>query len=1275
MAEFDPFKDGGAVAVGAPPAPGAPEEFDPFKQGAAEAQRPEVDSSPTHDLGTDFAHYYGGLEGMDQRLSADQRKVFAKLDAVSDNSKEARAQAINQAYLSSQFDGLPHSMLERNWEAVKVEYAKHAFGSVDSAIPDVKLYGMISKRMTEEQAMVANKFQGDEFGENRAKPWTIANPVVAGAEKFGEAIHAFNESLMAPIKKIPEAPNDLPNLPQMDLANPALVGAVFNGFVKPTLEGIESPFGIATLGVGTELQAAAKLYPAAKVALLSMEGVFAGLMLHNTIQAGMEVHKLSKDPAATFQDKATAASSMVGNGALTLLGALGPALEMFPKEKAAEVTKSLEGKNPAEAAAILWWEASQTDVHGQQFFLEDAAKKLEALATPEQKSAATANSPRGTNPAETVQPVPAGPAKAGAEVLPNVPRGADEGTAPAPGAGPKKGAAAVQGPPELVTVKPEVIGIKNAAVDAQLKELGKEAGKHGEPTTDEAEFAKAKEVTDADPLAGQKLVDAIHDNPKRAVTATEVAILEREAMRASLEREAAEEELNAANENGDQADKMAATMRVTRARDAYERTMRAADLAGTSQAQAFRIRQRMIRRDYSLAAMERSFKASAGRELTPAEAKNVADLSKQLTEANAKVEAYEKAQREAAANPVREAPRRAKPPGKVTEFIRTQADAARARIKARIVEGRTHDVTSLVEIGADHAIVGAEYVAKGVTKFADWSVAMVNEFGENIRPYLQDLFKQSIDAEDQARRLQAYKQRTTTAIEKGNEKLAAGDFSKPERKKLQMDPEATKLRAEAERIKRKIQLGQQVLEDAQRTPLQKAKDLALAVNRAGVLSRVATILKLSAIIAERTVTTPIRQGIGLAASKVLLGVARQARFEDVPTVGGFIRSESKAITAMLTKGLPGAWDILRMKDTDLQALLEQEHLPPGVLSYPSHIHSALHYPVQVADYARRLQLITERDIRAGVDMSEPVNQLRNMQEAWEYSKRAVFLQKNKLVDGYQNLVRTLQSADKETGKPNPVTSFIALGLQAENPVLKVPANFAQEVTEHVLGLVDPPARLAIKGVGGFKGLTYGEADMILRHIKNGSLGAALVLLGFFQYKNVGGFYQEGERRKATDAQAGEIKAGKVTVPKLLLEDTGVQAMMAGATMQRTLDSVYRLNDPQKKGIPAALLAVAAGLTEETPFVRDASLLGKFLDPRQREHAVAADIASHIVPGFVQEMAAEEDKKHPYNPFDKANSRVITAPDFIHVLGQNLKKETPGLRQTLPARNVNTSLRE
>jgi hypothetical protein len=278
------------------------------------------------------------------------------------------------------------------------------------------------------------------------------------------------------------------------------------------------------------------------------------------------------------------------------------------------------------------------------------------------------------------------------------------------------------------------------------------------------------------------------------------------------------------------------------------------------------------------------------------------------------------------------------------------------------------------------------------------------------------------------------------------------------------------------------------------------------------------------------------------------------------------------------------------------------------------------------------------------------------------------------VNAYQSALKVMSSPDKATGKANPFAKSAAFILQAENPIVKVPANLAEEVGEHVLGLLDPPARLAFKGVDGFKGLTVGEADMILRHVKNGSLGAALVLLGFFKYKQVGGFYEEGEKRKKKDAQPGEVKVGKTAIPSMLLKDTSMEALMAGATMHRTLDSVYRLSDPRKKGIPAALLAVGVGIAEDNPFIRNASILGKLMDPREREHAVASDIASKLIPGFIQEMAAEGDKKHPYDPFEKATPRKIDRQDFGGALKEELMKELPKLREKLPKRDISTTLR-
>jgi hypothetical protein len=1232
MSVFDPFAGGAATEV-----TDKPVGFDPFAAGQAQAHaraitsdQPEVDSSPQ--VGNRWPALYGGLEGMDQRLMPDERKAFSALDLVSDNSKSARAQAINQAYIQSLYPKLPHSLIERNWEAIRTTFAQQQFGMVDHDVTDTTLYGKIAKRVAESQ----------DDGPGEIKAWTWKDQAGSDVYQVKKAVSNFWEGITKSLITLPDPPDDLPEYGQMGPFSPATAAGIYKG-LKPLVEGLSSPLSMATVGGGGLLADAAKTYPAAKAALVGMTGVFTGLMGYGTVQSEIAREKVFKDPNSSHQDKVAAGVNVVGNAGATVLGALGMALELWPGEKQAEIVKEMQGKNPAEGAAILRREAADTDTPGQSDFLNDAAHELDRIATEKDKA--------GVKQA----------AKAEKEAPPPTE------TLPEPQIAPETSLGAKEQP------STNLIGIKNEAIDAELEKMGLPPATHGEKVTFKGVMEDAASKLREDSEAGTKLVNELDQKP-RPVSGEEDALLLQEQNRLRIARDQAQADLLKARQAGDVDAVARAEQDVARNRDAFAKASDVVTKVGTKNAQGLALRRMMINEDYSLAAMEmRQRVANAGRPLSREQQTQVEDLHRQLTEAQAKIDAYEKARQEAKAAPIWEAPRRPKPPSKVQEFISKQAEQARARLKQKMTSGRVSSGIDPTDI-ADHAIIGAEYIAKGVTKFADWSTAMVNELGEVIRPYLHQIFKEAIAARDQATKLQAYKSRLETGIAGEKVKLMAENLPAREaRKAMVMDKEATKLRAEYERVKRKVQLEEQKLELKNRTPLQKAASLVLKIERAGILSRVGIIVKLSAIIAERSVMTPIRQGIGLAVSKIMPGVAAQARFEDVPSVGGFVRSEAKAFTAMLTKGLPGAWDILRMKDTDLQALLEKEHLPPGVLSFPTHVHAALHYPIQVEDYARRLSLINERDIRAGVDMSEPVNQLRNMTEAYQYSKRSVFMQDNKVVNGYKAMLKTWESKDK-TGAFSPVAKALAFGLQAELPIVKIPVNVAGEITEHVAGLMDPPMRRIFQGTGGFKDLTYGEADMILRHVKNGSLGAGLLLLGFFKYKQVGGFYQAGEHRKKADVQPGEVRVGGSTVPQIALKDTSMEVLMAGATLHRTLDSVYRLSDPQKKGIPAALLAASVGIAEITPFVKETTVVGKLLDPRQQEHVLAQDVASKLVPGFLQEIAAQLDKKIPFSPMESPRSRKITAPSFGGALKQEIQKGLPGERKKLPQRDVNTTFK-
>lgn len=51
---------------------------------------------------------------------------------------------------------------------------------------------------------------------------------------------------------------------------------------------------------------------------------------------------------------------------------------------------------------------------------------------------------------------------------------------------------------------------------------------------------------------------------------------------------------------------------------------------------------------------------------------------------------------------------------------------------------------------ADATLVGADHLADGVKNFKDWSDAMVNDLGDDVKPYLKDIFKNSQDKAEKA---------------------------------------------------------------------------------------------------------------------------------------------------------------------------------------------------------------------------------------------------------------------------------------------------------------------------------------------------------------------------------------------------------------------------------------------------------------------------------------------------------------------------------------------
>jgi hypothetical protein len=72
----------------------------------------------------------------------------------------------------------------------------------------------------------------------------------------------------------------------------------------------------------------------------------------------------------------------------------------------------------------------------------------------------------------------------------------------------------------------------------------------------------------------------------------------------------------------------------------------------------------------------------------------------------------------------------------VVNFLESQEEAARRRLEAR--KNRANSLPA--EDFYDYAVIGASKLAKGTVKFADFSEQMIRDFGEEIRPYIQQIY-------------------------------------------------------------------------------------------------------------------------------------------------------------------------------------------------------------------------------------------------------------------------------------------------------------------------------------------------------------------------------------------------------------------------------------------------------------------------------------------------------------------------------------------------------
>jgi hypothetical protein len=404
------------------------------------------------------------------------------------------------------------------------------------------------------------------------------------------------------------------------------------------------------------------------------------------------------------------------------------------------------------------------------------------------------------------------------------------------------------------------------------------------------------------------------------------------------------------------------------------------------------------------------------------------------------------------------------------------------------------------------------------------------------------------------------------------------------------------------------------------------------------------------------VTTPLTDLAALGVSKALPALAEGApRYGTTsPTVA--MKAEAAAQAAQWTDGIIDSGRLLRNKASRLDLMHGDKGTAHAWYEYSGSIHGALKEPIKRAEYARSFYRRTAEALSRGEDVNDITVKLRLSTEAYVDAQRAISMQDNVISSGWNAGLKRLEQVDKETGKPNPLGTFLATALRIDMPIMKAPTNIVLEASEYIGGLLTGGSRAAWNYAHGLEGLKPIERDAIIRQIAKGSVGAAIMALYYFKSNQVdfGGFYEPGEKRKPSDVPVGAARVGGVehseepaAQPHDRRRRSSPRRSAAGVAKAKHADDAVGYAS-------AAGQAAAVGLIDEVPVIgnlpKDIHALS---DPNLRGQFLGKKLATAAaMPGVVQWVAKAD---------GSTRRHALRRPDSA----KQLEATLPGLRQNVP----------
>jgi hypothetical protein len=511
----------------------------------------------------------------------------------------------------------------------------------------------------------------------------------------------------------------------------------------------------------------------------------------------------------------------------------------------------------------------------------------------------------------------------------------------------------------------------------------------------------------------------------------------------------------------------------------------------------------------------------------------------------------------------------------------------------------------------------------------------------------------ALDAYETSPRAEAYWKQLKKLKQMYEDAYAQGK-KLPKRMPLPLDQQHTELKFEISKLRDAWKKKMALERWKNATGWQRNMDRIVRWRRAFVISGPRSVLKLSSAMIEGQVVLPAREVLGGAIGQVP-GFRRIAKM--APREGGLnIHVEAQAIAEMWRNLVSDFDKNRRGEKPDFEALYGNfQTLPPELQNYVGYWHSAIKGPLARNEFTRSFQkrLVHAMQIdpatgRTRVDVTFPPNMYEIGRQAWMDSTFWRFQNSNFATKTYRGLLSMM-----EKQKLSPKTGKIARRvLELELPVVTVPTNILARSMESVLGGFQGVGRAFwAHAITGVENLKPEQADLIMRNMKTGGLGSALMMIGFFLPAYFGGFYRKEKKEQLAPGEVPKpgfgvaripfpttrmTPHGIIDVPPWLQDNPFLLAIQMGATVRQVSD--HYVTDKHKSlmtGLWHGFWTGLASQVQEQPFMREAQRTSGITQAFETEGGPGEKLGDWArdltVPMLVQQTASmtdPEEKRYP-----------------------------------------------